>query len=292
MRANSGSLAFALCVLLYGGTAVAATNEALHKAKQFYMGLQFDKAAVQLDKALRFANRYGDLVEIYELQGLTWAALGKNDEAREAFAHLLMIAPEHALPDYVAPRMTKPMKQARAEYAAGGWLSASAKGPSTVYPGDPITVEVRLVNDPFGMADRFRISFRVAGATEVRSNAVRAGPLARVGLDIDLAGREPKGAIEYWVTVLDSFGGELYFIGSEQEPLAMLWEPRPQLALTPSGQVVDLEQLEPAPPFYETWWFWTAVGVVVAGAAVGITLAVMPEAQDCDPSTMICGAVR
>ena len=29
--------------------------------------------------------------------------------------------------------------------------------------------------------------------------------------------------------------------------------------------------------FYETWWFWTAVGVVVAGTTTGILLAVLDE---------------
>ncbi|MCA9665446.1 MAG: hypothetical protein KC503_07655 [Myxococcales bacterium] len=33
------------------------------------------------------------------------------------------------------------------------------------------------------------------------------------------------------------------------------------------------------PPIYKRWWFWTAIGVVVAGATVGTVLALQPEDQ-------------
>jgi tetratricopeptide (TPR) repeat protein len=35
----------------------------------------------------------------------------------------------------------------------------------------------------------------------------------------------------------------------------------------------------PARPFYTRWWFWTAVGVAVAGATVGTVLALQPDDQ-------------
>ena len=33
----------------------------------------------------------------------------------------------------------------------------------------------------------------------------------------------------------------------------------------------------PSRPFYKRWWFWTAVGVAVAGATVGTVIALQPE---------------
>jgi hypothetical protein len=33
----------------------------------------------------------------------------------------------------------------------------------------------------------------------------------------------------------------------------------------------------PAKPFYKKWWFWTIVGVAVAGATVGTAVAMQPE---------------
>lgn len=38
------------------------------------------------------------------------------------------------------------------------------------------------------------------------------------------------------------------------------------------------------PAFYETWWFWTITGVVVAGAAVGTGIALAPAEQVTAPS--------
>jgi hypothetical protein len=33
-------------------------------------------------------------------------------------------------------------------------------------------------------------------------------------------------------------------------------------------------------PVYKRWWFWTVIGVVVAGAAVGTAIALRPQDQD------------
>jgi tetratricopeptide (TPR) repeat protein len=41
----------------------------------------------------------------------------------------------------------------------------------------------------------------------------------------------------------------------------------------------EIERLKQPPPFYKRWWFWTAVGVVAAGATVGTVLALQPEDQ-------------
>ena len=80
--------------------APGGTKQALQQAKEFYTGLRFEKALVALDEALKHPNRLADLIEIYELQGLAHAALNRNDKAQLAFAHLLMLDPEHKLPDY------------------------------------------------------------------------------------------------------------------------------------------------------------------------------------------------
>jgi hypothetical protein len=58
-----------------------------------------------------------------------------------------------------------------------------------------------------------------------------------------------------------------------------------------SSVIVHLRELAPLPgqtrveidsekPFYNRWWFWTAVGVVAAGVGVGIGYALRP--QPCD----------
>jgi hypothetical protein len=34
--------------------------------------------------------------------------------------------------------------------------------------------------------------------------------------------------------------------------------------------IQEVEKVEDRKPFYKTWWFWTLVGLVVAGGAVGV----------------------
>ena len=43
------------------------------------------------------------------------------------------------------------------------------------------------------------------------------------------------------------------------------------------------------PPFYKTWWFWTAAGVAVTGVVLGATLA--PRPKDCGSSNFCFGVV-
>jgi len=47
----------------------------------------------------------------------------------------------------------------------------------------------------------------------------------------------------------------------------------------------DLREEEPGAvaPWYETWWFWTAVGVVVVGSALGAGLGVGLSADGSGP---------
>jgi tetratricopeptide (TPR) repeat protein len=40
---------------------------------------------------------------------------------------------------------------------------------------------------------------------------------------------------------------------------------------------VRIKELKRPAPFYKRWWFWTAVGVAVAGAAVGTAFALQPD---------------
>jgi hypothetical protein len=46
--------------------------------------------------------------------------------------------------------------------------------------------------------------------------------------------------------------------------------------------VRDRPEATPA-PVYKRWWFWTAIGAVAAGAAVGIVLATRTHTPPCVP---------
>ena len=76
------------------------------------------------------------------------------------------------------------------------------------------------------------------------------------------------------VRKLDVMAGEPIDLVLELEKLAPA-----AVAHTDAGPVVD-----DSPDFYETWWFWTITGAVVAGAAVGVGVALAPAEQVTAPS--------
>ena len=53
---------------------------------------------------------------------------------------------------------------------------------------------------------------------------------------------------------------------------------RAPLRLTPTGKGPAPRSV--SPPFYKKWWFWTAVGVVVAGSVTAAVFATRPEQVD------------
>lgn len=76
------------------------------------------------------------------------------------------------------------------------------------------------------------------------------------------------------VRKLDVMAGEPIDLVLELEKLAPV-----AVAQTETPRVVD-----EGPEFYETWWFWTITGAVVAGAAVGVGVALAPADQVTAPS--------
>jgi tetratricopeptide (TPR) repeat protein len=46
------------------------------------------------------------------------------------------------------------------------------------------------------------------------------------------------------------------------------------------------------PPIYKRWWFWTAIGVVVAGATTATVIALQPDDEQLVPGTLPPGLVK
>lgn len=62
--------------------------------------------------------------------------------------------------------------------------------------------------------------------------------------------------------------------------------PQPPAATTPASPLVDAAPLAGANtdtdrPLYKRWWFWATVGVIAAGAAVGVVLVTRPRDPAC-----------
>jgi tetratricopeptide (TPR) repeat protein len=67
---------------------------------------------------------------------------------------------------------------------------------------------------------------------------------------------------------------------NQVKPLEEPKEPAsaPAVQVTPApASLVTAPAPQPPKPLYKQWWLWTAVGAVVAGAAVGATVALVPK---------------
>lgn len=61
-------------------------------------------------------------------------------------------------------------------------------------------------------------------------------------------------------------------------------------AITPTPAPTEAPAASSPTPIYKTWWFWTIVGVVVAGAVVGVVVATSSSSKDATATT--AGALR
>jgi hypothetical protein len=87
----------------------------------------------------------------------------------------------------------------------------------------------------------------------------------RVKLDASLV-RAP--AVEFWVEAFDQHGNGPTRWGAPE---------------TPKSIVISLPEIAEEAAFYETWWFWTAVGVGVVAGGVGLALALREDSPGGEP---------
>jgi len=203
-----------------------------------------------------------------------------------------MIDPQHKLPDYVAPRMSRPLDEARERLATTGWIRASQSAPARVRKGDPITVEIKIENDPLGMVDKFRLQYRVAGSSDTHSKTVPAGPSARIGLSLEPAVLANATGVEFWCALLDPNDGELGALGSSQKPMVV--ELEGPLTAAPLASTHTLPALKEGPPEIiesdagvEELVAVDRSRVVVAGATAATVWALWPDNPAC-PAGTVC----
>jgi hypothetical protein len=85
--------------------------------------------------------------------------------------------------------------------------------------------------------------------------------------------------VQYYFEALTAAGGVLARAGSRSEPFGEKPEvvaKAPESGVVPpvAGGSYEEDKRNGDPKWYQTWWFWTAVGAVVVGASVGIVAGV------------------
>lgn len=276
-------LVFIVCLLPLS----ALAGDDLVQAEKYFKRLEYRQAIKSAEKALNQRNAdHKSLVAAYRMRGLCFAAIGKTKKAVAAFSRLLAIEPSFRLSKMVSPKLTP------AFYQALGL--ASDRKPIRLFhdpPHEPQSIaglhlSVLLESNPFQMVSAVRLRYRVADAPEQRiSKNIKGTGQVLFSLPKELSGRR----LSYFFEALNTRGGVLLVDDAGGQAFAINLKPKPQLQKQPvaalSAPAVEPPPLQPSDthsttvvmpagtPWYKSWWFWTAVGVVAAGAATGTALA-------------------
>jgi len=252
------SAAIALSLIL-GAVAPAAAqgNPLIARGQQEYAQLRFEEALQTLSAALvRSGNSRQEMATIYRLLAFTYLALGREEEAAGAYRSMLPLEPDFEPGEDLSPRMREFFAGVRSDWEAEGRPGSAPpppveiehRSPAEAEHGQPVTLSAE-VNDPADRVDRLVLAYRQGTDAVFRRLDTRREEgafLATIPGD-DVA----PPLVEYYFEALDRQGLPVASRGDVAAPLRIA-VPAPG-----GGNIL------------EAWWFWTIVGVVVAGAVVG-----------------------
>jgi tetratricopeptide (TPR) repeat protein len=276
-------------VLLLLFPAIARGQDALGEAGRLLDNLDFKGALKESTRALESAQAGpGELVEAYRILGLSLSALQRADESLAAFKKLLSIDPKFQISPDISPKLSAPF------YLAVGIAKELAPISLNHVPSGlrnsptPKEVSVRLEADPQHLVGKLRICHRVGSGPWIRSNPVEVSEPG--SFTLALPETVLGGEVQYYFEALTKAGGVLARAGSVAEPFgAKPKQPDKELdpgldTSAPLAENYDEREIgKRGPEWYQSWWFWTAVGAVVVGTTVGVGVGVGMAGDDGGP---------
>jgi hypothetical protein len=247
-----------------------AARDPLSAAELAFAEVDFERTLERSAEALQAgAHTPQQVVRIYQLLGVSAAALGDPDGARDFFQRMLAVDGDAELDDTVPPRLRAPYLEAR------GIVSARPDrlGVELALARDRGSLRVTL-SDPFEMARQLRVHARPEGGIEFVTSEGEAQDETTVPITDARAGDR----VEVWIEVLDGYGNQLALVGSDLEPRIVGRVAAAEggaggddgsapgsAASTGGGRSIAEEPL-----------FWVALigGLAVVGAGIGIGFAV------------------
>ena len=286
-------LVFLMCLLPFS----ARAGDDLVNAEKYFKRLEYRQAIKSAAKVLNQRNAdHKSLVAAYRMRGLCFAAIGKTKKAVESFSRLLAIEPSFRLSKMVSPKLTPAFYQALGLASDRKPISLFHQPPREPHSLGGLQLSVSLESNPFQMVSAVRIRYRVADAPEQQiSKIVKGTGQLSFSLPEGLSGRRLSYFFEALntqggVLLVDDAGGQAFVINLKPKPLqknqtiAALTAPPVEAAPLPPSDTDSTTAVVPAStPWYNSWWFWTAVGVVVAGAATGTAVALTAGGSSSGP---------
>ena len=253
----------AACVLsmaLLAPSVGEAQNPLIQQGQEQYDELRFEEALQTLSAALvRTGNSRDQYATIYRLLAFTYLALGRQEEASGAYRSMLPLTPDYVPDESIAPRTREFFANVRQEWEAAG----SPGTESAAVVAAPIEIGHRSpaeavretavpltasVTDPSNRVAQLVLAYRQG------TSAVFTRLDTRLGDDGEYHATIPSSAVapplvEYYFEALDAQGLPIAARGDVAAPL--------RIAVPEPGNVA------------EEWWFWTIIGVGVAGLVIG-----------------------
>lgn len=241
-------------VAAQSSAAECRSNPHLSKAKDEYDGLEFDRSARTLQRAIEYSkNCRWDLAEIYRLKAFVDAVNAERERCQRAFEILLALDPEFTMPPDVPPKISSCFADAKRVPKERRELRLVHEPPKEVQPSTPVSLPVNVV-DPLRLADQVQVYFRRKGIKIFTVVTARADENVSVVIPALSVPPDEKGyEMEYFIRAVDRWEGTLEEDGTAKRPLAFKVSP-----YKPSSGLVG------------EWWFWTIIAVVVAGTSVGV----------------------
>jgi hypothetical protein len=218
-----------------------------------------------------------DSLRALELLGACQVYLGNHDAALAALADLSRRDPGWTLPAAYPPRVRVVFDEAVLSNGAPvAALVETAAAPPDAAPG---TVAVRLVAG-VAAVESVRAVVASPDGSMVRQRLEPRGDVF-IGV-LPLASLPPGSTVSYWIEAVAPSGFVVGRRGGEDAPLSLVVSP----SVIPPGTDVGIGDVQPpllpptdgdvaATPWYESWWFWTVVGAVVAGGTATATVLVI-----------------
>ena len=282
---------WAVLVLCALPVAVRAGDD-LEKAVELTLQMDYPQALKLANKALKSSSSGpGELAKAYEIQGSCLASLGKTKSAVQSFRRLLAIDPTYRFGENISPKIAEPFDQALKESKDQKKITLSHAAPAKELPLDKLELKANLEADPLSMVKKIRMRYQADGGKQKRkTKRIRGTGTVALKFPKKLKAKE----ISYWFEAVNRNGGVLARAGTKTEPFMVKPQPPPPPVVAVSPVVKKKLELKPPTPlpvvpppvktplpeeddkggaWYEQWWLWTGVGVLVTGAVVAGVLA-------------------
>ncbi len=229
-------------------------NPYLDEARELYANFQFDGVLSKLEFALAVKGvTPAQKIEIHKLAAFTHAAFDDAEHAEASFLALLEIDPTFQLGQGASPKIRGYFERAQRALRAKQLVKLQHQPPLGQL-GEATTVDV-VATSGAERISQMTLHYRLAESKTAYSQL----PMARGdegGFSATVPSLFPGPAgrkkLEYFIRARDEKGALLAQVGDEGAPLALFIETKLQATET---------------PLYQSWVFWTAVGVTAAGAA-------------------------